>query len=111
MDAFLAASRDGDFEALLAVLDPGVVFRVDVGRGLVAQKPGGGARAVASRILARGTPLAPFARVALVDGRVGAVVAVDGVTTSVVRFTSVAGAITAIDVTVDPVALRRLSLG
>src|SRR5205823_9105660 len=59
VDAFLAASRAGDFEALLAVLDPDVVFRID-GRGVPARPrpPLAGAEAVARQVLARGTPLA-----------------------------------------------------
>src|SRR5690348_3959279 len=66
VDAFLAASRAGDFEALLEVLDPGVVFRFDTGAGPVT-----GAAAVARTILARGTPLAPLARPATVNGGAG----------------------------------------
>src|SRR6184192_2339289 len=54
VDAFLAASRQGDFEALLEVLDPDVVFRIDTGPG-GTQTPVVGAAAVARTILARGT--------------------------------------------------------
>src|SRR5436190_1504686 len=63
VDAFLAASRAGDFEALVAVLDPDVVFRVDAGgAGPLAREPLSGAKAVADQILARGTRFAPLAR-------------------------------------------------
>src|SRR5438093_2397604 len=56
VDAFLAASRAGDFEALVAVLDPEVVFRIDVGPDSpLARPPIEGAEAVARQILARGT--------------------------------------------------------
>jgi RNA polymerase sigma-70 factor, ECF subfamily len=90
VDAFLAASREGDFDALLEVLDPGVVFRIDAGRKLA---PVVGAENVARRVLARGTPLAPLARPAIVNGAAGAVV--PGVAT--VGFTIVEGRIVAID--------------
>src|SRR2546429_6373676 len=57
VDAFLAASRNGDFKALLEVLDPDVVFRVDAG-GVPprARPPVEGAEAVAAQILERGAP-------------------------------------------------------
>src|SRR5882724_11328042 len=59
VDAFLAASREGNFEGLVAVLDPEVVFRIDAGgRGPRAREPINGAEAVARQILARGTPFA-----------------------------------------------------
>src|SRR3954452_24477941 len=80
VDAFLAASREGDFAGLVAVLDPDVVFRIDAGgRAPRAREPVAGAQAVARRILARGTPLARFARPAIVNGHAGAVVAREGV--------------------------------
>src|SRR5881392_1965663 len=60
VDAFLAASRAGDFEALLQVLDPDVVFRVDRGRR-GARMPVTGAAEVAETILARGSRFAPHA--------------------------------------------------
>jgi RNA polymerase sigma factor (sigma-70 family) len=87
VDAFLAASRASDFEALLEVLDPDVVFRL--GR----TKPVVGAENVARRVLARGTPLAPLARPAIVNGAAGAVV--PGI--AIVGFTVVDGKIAAID--------------
>src|SRR5439155_27287659 len=56
VDAFLAASRAGDFDALLAVLDPEVVFRVDSGKiSTLARPPITGAAAVAAQVLSRGT--------------------------------------------------------
>src|SRR3954452_14751443 len=80
VDAFLAASREGSFEGLVAVLAPDVVFRMDSGgSGPGARPPITGAQAVARRILARGTPLARFARPAIVNGHAGAVVAREGV--------------------------------
>jgi RNA polymerase sigma-70 factor (ECF subfamily) len=87
VDAFLAASRAGDFEALLDVLDPGVVFRIGKATPVV------GAEQVARRVLARGTPIAPLARPAIVNGAAGAVV--PGI--AIVGFTVVDGKIAAID--------------
>ena len=85
VDAFLAASREGNFEALVAVLDPGVVFRSDRGTDLAAGAVEiTGAAEVADVILARGTPFAPFARPAIVDGQAGVAVIVDGRLRSVV---------------------------
>ena len=68
IDAFLAASRNGDFEALLEVLDPDVVFRVDAG-GVppLARPPVEGADAVAAQILERGSPFPRFARPTIVN--------------------------------------------
>jgi RNA polymerase sigma factor (sigma-70 family) len=75
VDAFLAASRDGDIEGLLAVLAPDVVRRVAVPAGAPAEIHG--ARAVAEETRANAA-LARFARPALVDGALGAVVAPRG---------------------------------
>ena len=74
VDAFLAAARDGDFDALLAVLDPDVVLRVD--RGALASREIRGASAVVeqARMFAR---LARFARPARVNGSAGFVVHAD----------------------------------
>src|SRR5439155_24256436 len=69
VDAFLAASRAGSFERLVAVLDPDVVFRVDSGgTGPQARPPITGAQAVAQQLLARGSRFAPYARPALGNG-------------------------------------------
>src|SRR5437016_6067188 len=73
VDAFLAASRAGDFEGLLKVLDPDVVFRVDTGPG-GDRAPVNGARLVAQTILARGSRFAPYARPAIVNGNAGVIV-------------------------------------
>ncbi len=111
VDAFLAASREGDFEALVEVLDPEVVFRADRRPDL---SPGAfeisGARDVANIVLARGTPFAPFARAAVVDGQAGAVVVVDGALRSVVKFTVVGGRVVGMDLTIDPQTLSRLRI-
>jgi RNA polymerase sigma factor (sigma-70 family) len=112
VDAFLAASREGDFEGLVAVLDPGAVFRIDAGgAGPGARAPISGAETVARQILSRGRPFARFARPALVNGSAGLVVALAGRPFAVVGFTSARGRITAIDLIADPGKLSRLTLG
>ena len=109
VDAFLAASRAGDFDALLEVLDPDVVFRIDAG-GVAprARPPVVGAEAVARQVLAGGSRLAPFARPATVNGAAGAVVVVDGRPFAVVGFTVSNGRIAEIDLIADPAKLRGL---
>jgi RNA polymerase sigma-70 factor (ECF subfamily) len=102
VDAFLAASRAGDFDALLAVLDPDVVFRTD------ARPPIAGAPAVARQILARGTRFAPLARPALVNGAAGAIVGPPGKRIAIAGFTVVGGRIAAIDLITDRAKLRGL---
>jgi hypothetical protein len=110
VDAFLAAARGGDFDALLAVLDPAVVLRVDRAAG-----PAGGARevrgapAVASGALAF-SGRARFAQPALVNGAVGIVVAPRGRLLVVLSFSIARGSIVEIDVVADPERLRRLEL-
>jgi RNA polymerase sigma-70 factor (ECF subfamily) len=110
VDAFLAAARGGDFDALLAVLDPDVVLRVDRG----ALRPGEarevrGARAVVEQVrtFAR---LAAFARPALVNGAAGFVVAPRGRPLAVAGFTVARGRIVEIDLLADPARLRQLDL-
>jgi RNA polymerase sigma-70 factor (ECF subfamily) len=111
VDAFLAASRAGDFDALLEVLDPDVVFRID-GGGVPARSrsPIVGATAVARQVLDRGTPLAPLARPAVVNGAAGAVVQIGGRPFAVVSFAVRRGRIAEIDVVADPEKLRSLTV-
>jgi RNA polymerase sigma factor (sigma-70 family) len=109
--AFLAAARAGDFDALVAVLDPDVVFRADAGgadRGVLP--PVQGAEVVAQRVLSRGSRFAPLGRPALVNGAAGAVVEVGGVVRAVAGFTVVDGRIVEIDVMLDPEKLRRVAV-
>jgi RNA polymerase sigma factor (sigma-70 family) len=109
VDAFLAASRAGDFERLVAVLDPEVEFRVDVGPQ--SERLASGAEAVAQRILARGSRFAPFGRFAIVNGAPGVFVAPPGKRPmAVVSFTVAEGRIASIDVVADPAKLRSLSV-
>ena len=111
VDAFLAASRNGDFQALLEVLDPDVVFRADRG-GLAVEAPAlvRGAQDVARQILSRGSRFAPFARPAVVNGNAGVVVAPAGKPIAVVGFTVADGRIVEIDLIADPEKLSGLSL-
>jgi len=107
VDAFLAASRGGDFGALLAVLDPDVVLRADptaVRAGASAAVRG--AAAVAETFSGR----ARLARPALVDGAVGAVWAAGGRPRFVFSFTITRGKIVAIDILADPERLGQLDL-
>jgi RNA polymerase sigma-70 factor (ECF subfamily) len=110
VEAFLAASREGDFDSLLAVLDPDVVLRTDRGPDLTPEPlVARGPAQVAGVILQRGTPFAPLARPAIVDGRAGAaVVAPNGRLISVARFGVKEGRVTAIDLILDRDVLRRL---
>jgi RNA polymerase sigma-70 factor (ECF subfamily) len=107
VEAFLAASRNGDFEALLEVLDPNVVFRGDRGATeLPVPHEVIGAREVANLVLARGTPRAHLGRPAIVNGRPGAVVKFRSQVLAVVAMTIADGRITEMDLVVDPVKLR-----
>jgi RNA polymerase sigma factor (sigma-70 family) len=109
VDAFLAASRNGDFEALLEVLDPDVVFRAESGAtGPVVPASVRGAEEVANAVLTRGRPFARFGRPAMVNGRPGAVVALDDRVVSVVAFTIAGGRVTEMDLLLDPVKLRAV---
>jgi RNA polymerase sigma-70 factor (ECF subfamily) len=107
VNAFLAASRDGDLDALLAVLDPDAVLRADR-----AATPAGaprevhGAAAVAKQFLGR----AKLARPALVNGSVGVVFAPRGRLLVVLNLTITGGKIVEIEGVADPARLRKLDL-
>ena len=110
VDAFFAASRDGDFDALVAVLHPDVVLRSDGGvmrpdTSVVRR----GAENVAGNALMFAR-LSPFVRPALVNGAAGAVVAPQGRPFSVMGFTVSDGRIVEIDVITDPERLAELDL-
>jgi RNA polymerase sigma factor (sigma-70 family) len=110
VDAFLAASRDGDFDTLLAVFDPDVVLRIDGGAvraGLSREVRG--ARAVAEQTLTF-SRLSPFVRPALVNGAAGVVVAPRGRPFSVMGFTIRGGKIVEVDILADPARLSRLDV-
>ena len=111
VDAFLAASRGGDFGALLEVLDPDVVLREDYGAAGASRKVDGAA-AVADQALTFSRLGGPdlLARPALVNGAVGRVVFRDGRLFAVMGFTVAGGKIVEIDILADPERLRRLDL-
>jgi RNA polymerase sigma factor (sigma-70 family) len=106
VDAFLAAARGGDFDALLAVLDPDVVIRAEHAGGSSEAR---GARKGAEAALGFAW-LAGSARPALVNGAAGVVAAPRGRPYSVLGFTVVRGRIVEIDILADPGRLRGLDL-
>jgi RNA polymerase sigma-70 factor (ECF subfamily) len=107
IDAFLAASREGDFDALLEVLDPDVVMRIDAGsRSQTGELHG--AREVAAMVLAEGTPRARFGRHAMVNGAPGVVVVRHGRVLAVSAFTTAGGRITSLNLVADPEKLRNV---
>lgn len=106
--AFLAASRDGDFDRLLSLLDPQVVFRPDLSSRLGGPKQEiRGAAEVAKLFSGR----AQVARMALVNGEIGIVVAPRGRLLLALVPTVVSGRIVALDVVAGPDRLRELQLG
>jgi RNA polymerase sigma factor (sigma-70 family) len=103
IDAFLEAGRAGNFEALLELLDPDVVFRVHTAEGDPrAEPPMVGAEAVANRILTTGRAFAPYARPALVNGSPGVVAKRGGKTLGVMSCTVRDGRMVTMDVVADP---------
>ena len=111
--AFLAAAHGGDFDALVAVLDPDVVLRADRGPEPGASRVIRGAQTVAKQALAFSGRTAPglIVRPALVNGAAGIVSwRPDGQPFSVMGFMVARGKIVEIDVLADPERLRRLDL-
>jgi RNA polymerase sigma factor (sigma-70 family) len=110
VDAFFAASRDGDFDALLEVLDPDVELRIDGGvLRADASLALHGADAVAAHT-ATYSKLYPYVRPALVNGAAGAVVAPGGRVFSVMAFTVTNERIVQIEALLDPERLEKLDL-
>jgi RNA polymerase sigma factor (sigma-70 family) len=109
VDAFLAAARDGDFEALVAVLDPDVTFRIDVGPvgAPRARKPLVGAEAVAREVLASAPRFIRGVRPAIVNGSAGAVFGDPAHPAGVISMTVVDGRIVEIDIVADTAKLPR----
>jgi RNA polymerase sigma factor (sigma-70 family) len=107
VDAFYAAARGGDIEGLVAVLDPDVVLRSDLGpdRRHVVR----GAEKVAANAAMFATP-ERVERPVLVNGRAGAVVEVDGRLFSIMSFTVSDGRIVEIEALADPERLAGLGL-
>ena len=110
VDAFLAAARGGDLQTLVALLDPDVVLRADLGAMAAdASREFRGAPAVAEQALAF-SGRARFARPALVNGAAGLVVAPHGRLFAVLAFTITRGRIVELDILADPERLRHLDL-
>ena len=108
LDAFHAAARDGDFDRLVALLDPDVVLRADLG-------PEGGSREVhgAEAVASQATMysrLGLVVRPALINGALGAVSTLDGELFSIGGFTIRNGRIATMDFLADPERLRRVDL-
>ncbi len=117
VDAFLTASRDGNFEALLAVLDPDIVLRADAAAVQLSEARAGhgaprllpkiqGAAAVAETFKGR----ASEARAALIDGSLGVVWAPGGRPRVAFRFSISGGKIASIDLIADPERIRQLAV-
>lgn len=114
VDAFLAALRAGDFEGLIAVLDPDVVVRIDE----AAARPGAAREIRGAENWARGaiaysrsiSQSVRFVSPALVDGKAGLIWAPHGRLLRVVRFAIVDGKIVEVEIIADPARLRQLDL-
>ena len=105
--AFLAASREGDFDALLTMLDPDIVLRADSAAAQMgADAEAIGPRAVAGVFSGRAKALRP----ALIDGAPGAVWTYRGETRVVFAFTFTGGTIAAIEQIADPERIARLEV-
>ncbi|CCK25495.1 RNA polymerase sigma factor [Streptomyces davaonensis JCM 4913] len=112
LDAFMAACRAGDFDALLELLDPEIVLRADSGPlvgGAAASKLVRGARAVAEQAMLF-REFAQYARFALINGELGMLNAPDGNLMSITGLTIADGRITAMYILADPARLARLDL-
>ena len=109
VDAFLAALRGGDFEGLLAVLDPDLVVRADLAAPSGAPAEVRGAAVWAKQAVAFGQ-LARLVRPALVNGAIGVVMAPRGRLTRALTFTIANGKISEIEVIGDPARLGQLDV-
>jgi RNA polymerase sigma factor (sigma-70 family) len=110
VDAFLAAVRDGDFQALVTVLDPAIVLRADGGALKGVSRLVRGAQAVVAQAAAF-SKLGLSSQVVLVNGNVGVVSRLpDGRVLSVIGFTIAGGKVVEMDILADPDRLGRLDL-
>jgi RNA polymerase sigma-70 factor, ECF subfamily len=108
VEAFLAASRAGNFDALVAVLDPDIVIREDTGSGTLVEVRG------AENVARRATTFSQLgldARAALVNGAAGWVSRLDGEAFAIGALTFRNGRIRRMDILRDPARLSRLDLG
>jgi hypothetical protein len=108
VEAFLAAARDGDFDALVAVLDPDIVVRGDWGSGTIVEVRG--AENVAHRAQAASQRDGLVVRPALINGAAGWVSLLDGELYAIGALTVHNGRITTMDILLDPARLARLDL-
>jgi RNA polymerase sigma factor (sigma-70 family) len=106
VDAFLAAARNGDFDALLAVLDPDVVFRADLGPDS-PRRPRIGAQLVARHVLATAPQFAGLDSPIIINGGAGALFGDPRHPIAVIAFTITDGRIAVIDLIADPDKLGR----
>lgn len=110
VETFLSALRRGDFEGLLAVLDPDVVVRIDE----AAARPGAPREIRGAQKWAQGaiaySQAARFVQPALVDGSVGLILAPGGKLSRVLRFTISNGKIVDAEIIGDPARLREIDL-
>jgi len=105
VDAFLTAAREGDFDALLEVLDPEVVFRIDRGAHPAAEREPAvvrGAEQAAGYVLTRGRRFARYCRPATVNGSPGLVVMPADRVVGVIGFTVANGRVLELDLVADP---------
>ena len=109
IDAFVSAARSGDFDALIGVLDPGVVLRADIGEPHAGLSELHGAETVARAALSFSQQDLEM-RPVLVNGAAGTLSVRDGELVSVAGFTVRGGRITEIDILADPNRLRRVDL-
>jgi RNA polymerase sigma-70 factor (ECF subfamily) len=105
VEAFLAAARDGDFDALVAVLDPDIVLREDWGSGTIVEVRG--AENVARGAMAI-SQLGLVAWPALINGAAGWISLLDGEVYAIAALTLHNGRITTMDILLDPARLARL---
>jgi RNA polymerase sigma factor (sigma-70 family) len=108
VEAFLAAARDGDFDALVAVLDPDIVLRGDWGGGTIVEVRG--AENVARRAMSASQRDGLVVRPALINGAAGWVSLLDGELYAIGALTLQNGRITTMDILLDPARLARLDL-
>jgi RNA polymerase sigma factor (sigma-70 family) len=108
VDAFLAASRSGSFEALVSVLDPDIVLRIDDGSGLGARLVRGAERVATGALLF--SQVERDVRVVLVNGMPGLVTIENGRLLSVADFTVVDGKLAELTIVADPTRLAHVDL-
>jgi RNA polymerase sigma factor (sigma-70 family) len=108
VEAFLTAARDGDFDAIVAVLDPDIVVREDTGSGTIVEVRG--ALNVARRAMAASQRDGLVGRRALINGAAGWVSVLDGELFAIAALTLHNGRITTMDILLDPARLACLDL-